>query len=131
MRAFKFKKEMFEIQTKVKTKFLEYVFLEFSVFFFSLSGIFFKFASKNIFMSFNFIAFYSMGLMILAIYSFFWQIILKEFELYVAYGNRAMVTIWSFIWSFFIFHETINFKMIFGGILITIGTILLVVKNDK
>lgn len=97
----------------------------------SLTGVFLKFASQNNFLSFKYILYYSLALGVLAVYAVFWQIILKKFELYIAYGNKAIGTVWAFVWSYFIFNDKITLNMIIGAALIISGSILMVTKDVK
>lgn len=97
---------------------------------YTLSTVAAKFASLNEFLSFKFILFYGIEILILGIYAIFWQQIIKKFELSVAYANRAMSLLWSVLWAIVFFHETITIKNIIGVIIVIIGTII-VNKDDK
>lgn len=64
-------------------------------------------------------------LLLLMIYTFFWQKILEKFNLSYAYLNKAMVLVWSTLFGSLIFHEKISINHIFGLSLILMGLLLI------
>ncbi len=99
-------------------------FLQGAVMLYSLSGIASKFASRYEFLSPGFILCYGAEIMILGIYAILWQQIISKTELSVAYANKAITILWSMLWSFLIFKESISIQNIAGVVLIFAGTLL-------
>ena len=97
---------------------------------YTLSTVTAKFASGKEFMSFDFILFYGIEIVILGIYAILWQQIIKKFEISVAYANRAMSLLWAILWAIVFFHEEITIKNVIGVIIVIIGTII-VNRDDK
>lgn len=91
---------------------------------YTLAGVAGKFASRYDFLSTGFILSYGMEIIILGIYAFLWQQILKRFDLSVAYANRAIALIWSLIWAAVIFQEHITVPNIVGALIVIAGTII-------
>ena len=69
-----------------------------------------------------------MGIL-LVIYALFWQKILKNFDLSIAYVNKGMLLFWSLLWSILLFSEEITLWNILGTIIIILG--ILVVSKDE
>ena len=97
---------------------------------YTLSTVTAKFASNYDFLSFHFILFYGIEILILGVYAILWQQIIKKFEISVAYANRAMALLWSILWAIVFFKETITIKNVIGVIIVIIGTII-VNRDDK
>ena len=108
--------------------FKNYLFLHVLLFVYSLCGVFSKLASKNEFLSFEFILFYGLSIFILGVYAILWQQILKKFQLTTAFFNKAITIVWGMLWGFLIFHETVKPNMIIGAFVVLLG-ISLVVKE--
>jgi len=113
-----------------KTKIKNYIFLHACLLFYSIGAIFAKTASSKAFLSFEFILYYGLFLVVLFIYAILWQQILKRFPLTVAFANKAIVILWGIIWGCVFFGETFRWGMILGSIVIVTG-IYLVVSDDK
>ena len=103
--------------------------MQIAVLFFSLSGVMGKNASQYEFMSFGFILFYGLEILILGIYAIVWQQVIKKIDISVAYVNKATTIFWSMIFAFIIFNEKITIQNIIGVIIIFIG-VLVVNRND-
>ena len=97
---------------------------------YTLSTVFAKFASAEEFMSFKFILFYGIEILILGLYAIIWQQLIKKFDISVAYANKAMGLLWSIIWAILIFKEIITIKNIIGVIIVIIGTIIVNKDNE-
>lgn len=91
---------------------------------YTLAGVAGKLASRYGFLSTGFILYYGMEIIILGIYAFLWQQILKRFDLSVAYANRAIALIWSLIWAAVFFQEHITVPNIVGALIVIAGTII-------
>lgn len=100
---------------------IKFITLQFSFIIFSLSSLFTKLASSSEFLSFKFIIFFSISIILLGIYALLWQRILKENSLTDAFMNKAIVIIWGMIWGLIFFKEQIKINMIIGCILIVLG----------
>ena len=111
-----------------KKKINNYIYLNILLLFYSFCGVFSKQAASYDFMSFKFILFYGISMLILGIYAIFWQQILKKFTLTTAFFNKAVIVIWGMIWGALFFKETITLNMIIGAIIVLVG-IGLVVKD--
>lgn len=98
--------------------------------FYATGSIFSKLAANSDFMSTKYVFYYCMVLLILVIYAFFWQKILKTIPLNVAMANKAATVIWGMVFGVVFFNETINIFNIIGAVIIMLG-IIIVVSSDK
>jgi len=120
----------------VKTKLGEtiklknYLFLHTSLLLYSIGSVFSKLASQEKFLSFGFILFYGLFLIILFVYALLWQQILKRFPLTVAFANKAITILWGIVWGYLFFGEPLRLGMLLGSMIIVSG-IYLVVSDDK
>lgn len=96
----------------------------------SLSGVCSKMASKHSFMSKEYIFYYGLVILNLAVYAIVWQQIIKKLPLNTAYANKAIMVVWGMVWGVIFFGEKITWNMIVGGIVVIIGVIT-VVQSDK
>lgn len=92
--------------------------------FYSLSGVFIKIAAQYDVLSFNFILFYIMGILLLGIYAICWQQIIKRVPLTIAYANKAIVIVWGMIWGTLLFGEKISAGHLLGAIIVVFGVVL-------
>ena len=113
--------------TLKKPNLKQLIFLHISILIFSATGIFSKMLANNIKDNglLNILTFVFAGLMLLncGIYAIFWQQNLKHFDVNVAYAHRAVYNIWSLLWAFLIFSETITIGNIIGTVLIITGAV--------
>lgn len=107
-------------------KFKNFFYLHLLLLFFSFCSVFSKLASSEAFLSFKFVLYYGISLLILGIYAILWQQILKRMPLTIAFINKGITIIWGMILGVLIFNETITINMIIGSIIILIGVILVV-----
>lgn len=111
----------------------KYVQLHLNVFLFSLTGVFSKAASVQ----FNEhglsspLLYLFLFLMVLncGIYALAWQMVIKKFELSVAYANKSVYIIWSQIWALLIFQESLSISNIIGMLIVFLG--VMVVSSDE
>ena len=75
-------------------------------------------------MSFQFILYYGLEMVILGVYAIVWQQLIKKFEISVAYANKAMGLLWSIVWAILIFKDTVTIKNVIGVIIVIIGTMI-------
>ena len=115
-------------EKKKKTKLKDICILQIVIAIYTLSTVCAKFASGQEFMSFQFILYYGIEMMILGVYAIIWQQLLKKFDVSIAYANKAMGLLWSIVWAILIFNDTITIKNVIGVLIVIIGTII--VNND-
>lgn len=108
----------------------DYILLYIGIFIYSLCSIAGKLASSYPLLSFQFLFFYGLDLIILVIYALFWQQILKYFPLTTAYSNRPLATNFGMMWGVLLFKEVVTIQMMIGAIIILCG-IRIVVKADE
>lgn len=94
-------------------------------FIYSISSVVSKFASGKDFLSFGFLMFYGLDVMILGIYALIWQQVIKKFELSIAYANKAITLLWALVWGIVLFHEQITPGKVAGIVLVMIGIYVL------
>ena len=99
--------------------------------FFSLGGIFSKLASKQSFLSLEFILCYGALLFIMFVYAIGWQQIIKRLPLTMAYANRAVTIVWGIIWGLLFFNEKLNVGKIIGAVIVIAGVLLYVTESDE
>lgn len=114
---------------KTKPQLKDIVVLQLVIMVYALSNVCAKFASNEAFLSFKFILFYGIEIMILGIYALLWQQVIKKFDLSIAYANRATSLLWSVIFALFIFKERITLTNIIGIGVVIIG--IIVVNQDE
>ena len=83
-----------------------FIILHILILFLSFCGVFAKLASAEDLFSLKFIIFYACELVILVIYTFFWQQVLKYIPLTVAFCNKAVGMIWTMLWGVVLFKES-------------------------
>jgi len=108
-----------------------YFLLYFAIIIYSGCSICNKLSSGYPILSFQFIFFYGMSIAILAIYAVLWQMVLKKFDLSVAYANKPLTTLLSMIWGVVLFHEPVSWNMIVGAAIILIGIRVVVSEHGK
>lgn len=113
-----------------KNKLVTYIALHLNLMLFSFASICSKLASRSSFLSVNFIIYFSILFLILMIYAFFWQKILKKLSLSTAYTSRSILIIWGFLWGRLVFKEEITILMIIGSSLVILGITLVVSENE-
>lgn len=96
---------------------------------YSFCSVFSKLASEQAFMSFCFMFFYGLVLLVLGVYAILWQQVLKKMHLTTAFSNKSIVIIWGMMWGALIFSEVITWHMIVGSIIILVGVVLVVSDN--
>jgi len=116
-------------KNKVST-ILNFIKLHILLLFYALSSCCSKAAAKYEFLSFKFILLYGAVVFILLVYAVLWQQILKKMPLFIAYANKSIVVIWGMIFGYFLFQEKLNIYSIIGAVIIIIG-VLLVIKKDE
>lgn len=97
---------------------------------YSMSTVFSKLAGQSDFLSTHFFTFIFLLFFCLAFYAFFWQKILLEFKLSVAYANRAADLLWGIILGTVLFGEQISATKI-AGVLLVFSGIFVITKTEE
>ena len=97
---------------------------------YSLTSIFSKLASNEIYLSKKFCFYYIIIILILAIYAIMWQQALKYIDLSIAMLFKPVSLVLIVIWAYLFFGETLSLKMIVGMLFILAG-IMVVGKYDE
>lgn len=121
---------MIKNNTNKKNLIKNIIMLQAIIMIYTLSSVAAKYASAEEFLSFKFIIFYGIEILILGIYALLWQQIIKKFDLSIAYANRAIALLWSIVWAIIFFKENITINNVIGVIIVIIGTII-VNSDDK
>lgn len=111
-----------------KKRFLDFLFLQMIFMFYSLAGLISKKASQYELITKEFTFLLILELTVLLIYAVFWQQIIKKFDLSIAYSNKGVIIIWTFIWSNIVFNESVTINNLIGAVIIICG-IIKVSKN--
>lgn len=111
--------------TKRKIPWKDLLMLQAVFFIYSISSVVSKIASGKEFLSFEFLLFYGLDVMILGIYALLWQQVIKKFELSSAYANKAITLLWTLIWGIVIFREQITPGNVIGIVLVMAGIFIL------
>lgn len=115
---------------KNSIKIKDYFFLHISLFIYSLAIVFGKLAAAYKIISFEFLLFYGISIVILGVYTILWQQNLKKISLTTAFANKSVVIIWGILWGTILFKEKITMWMIAGSIVIILG-IKMVISDEE
>lgn len=110
---------------KGKIQWKDLLMLQVVFFVYSISSVVSKLASGKEFLSFEFLFFYGLDVIILGIYALLWQQVIKKFELSIAYANKAITLLWALTWGIVIFKEQITPGKVAGIVLVMIGIFIL------
>ena len=110
---------------KKKPGFGDILLLEISVIVYSLSTVAGNLAGQNPFLSRNYIIYFGLEFVILAIYAILWQQVIKRFQLSIAYCNKSVTLLWSMLWNFIIFSQGITPGKVAGVLLVMAGVIVM------
>ncbi|MEG1366687.1 MAG: EamA family transporter [Oscillospiraceae bacterium] len=108
-----------------------YVLLHVLMLLFSFSPICAKLAGQEKFLSFNFILFYGLVIVILGIYAILWQQVIKRMPLTTAYANKAITVVWGMLWGMLIFGESITVQKLIGAAIIIAGVVLYATSDKE
>lgn len=97
---------------------------QFFVFVFALAMIAQKYAGLHEFPSMIFIVSFGASLFFNFVYAIAWQQILKRLPLAEAYSHRSMTVLWSLLFGYILFQESITIPMLLGSVLIVAGVYL-------
>lgn len=90
----------------------------------SLTSPCLKIGGRYPFLSFGYIAWFFVTVLLLCFYAVCWQLILEKIPLTTAYLRRGLSYILVFTWAAVIFHENISWKQILGIIVIIVGMVV-------
>ena len=108
----------------------DYALLHLLLLFYSVGGICSKLAGRESFMTLRFFLFYGGLLLIMLIYAFGWQQLIKRMPLTTAYSNKAVGLLWSTLWGVLFFQEKLTVRMVIGALVVLCGVVI-VVKADE
>ncbi len=80
-------------------------------------------------MSFKFVLFYGLVILLLGIYALLWQQIIKRMPLTTAYANKAVTVVWGMVWGALLFQEDITLQKCIGAAIIVVGVILMILQQ--
>lgn len=116
-------------------KIIHLIYLHLCILLFSMTEVAGKFAANELnangFTSIRVYIFLAVMFFICVLYAFFWQKIIKHFDLHIAYANRAMYLVWSQVWAAGIFSETITLKNIVGMLIVMTGVVLVSLGENE
>ena len=110
---------------KKKLKLGDILLLEISVVVYSLSTVAGNLAGQSPFLSRNYIIYFGLEFVILAVYAVLWQQVIKRFQLSIAYCNKSVTLLWSMLWNFIIFSQGITLGKVAGVLLVMAGVIVM------
>ena len=91
---------------------------------YAVACIFSKRAAGTSFGSGSFFLFYSLNILLLAVYAVGWQQVLKRIPLTTAYAHKSVTVIWGVVFGVLLFHETLSLRQIAGVLLVICGIVL-------
>lgn len=92
---------------------------------YSLTSIISKKASEFKLLSVAFVVLYLLELLVMFVYAFIWQKILKKYDLVIAYSCKGITIIWTMIWAILLFKESITINNIVGAMIVIIGIVVI------
>ena len=101
------------------------IILQLPFFYLSLVCVLMKMSSYTPVLSVKFLFLFSICVLLMVLYAFIWQQVLKYFPLLVAYSNKAIGSMWTLIWAMVFFDENVSIANIIGLIIITYGISLI------
>jgi multidrug transporter EmrE-like cation transporter len=112
----------------------DYLMLHICILVFSFTSVFSKAAANR----YNAAGFGDKGLFffaflmlsVCAIYAFFWQRVIKNIPLNVAYANRSAYLVWGQVWAVSIYGEHLSLRNIIGLITVIVGVITVSYFSD-
>lgn len=112
----------------------KYGLLHFGVLLFSFTSVFAKMAANAYnaggITDLKFLILCAVMILNCMVYAVFWQIVIKDIDLHVAYANRSVYLIWSQIWAVWFFAESLTLKNIVGLAIVLTGVIIVTMNID-
>lgn len=107
-----------------KTLLIQILAIQAIVAIYSFSTVVAKFASRQSFLSWQFITLYVIEIGILGVYAILWQQMIKKFPISVAYANQAIGLLWTLLFAVIFFQERITIQNVIGVIIVIAGTMI-------
>lgn len=105
-----------------------YLLLHLSVFIFSFTSVFTKFASiafrEGGIWNIKLYVFLFLMMLNCFIYAIVWQKVIRKFDLSIAYANKSVYLIWTQIWAVVIFGEILTLSNIIGLVIVFAGVLM-------
>lgn len=98
---------------------------------YSVSNIFSKLASEQNFLSWQFVVYYGLVLVILAVYALGWQQAIKRMPLTTAYANKAVTVVWGIVFGVLLFGEGVTLPKVIGAGLIVGGVVWFGIEDGR
>lgn len=98
---------------------------------YSVTNIFSKLASAQDFLSWQFVVYYGLVLVILAAYAVGWQQAIKRMPLTTAYANKAVTVVWGIVFGVILFGEGVTVPKVVGAALIIAGVVWFGVEDGR
>ena len=112
----------------------KYGLLHFGVLLFSFTSVFAKMAANAYnaggITDLKFLILCAVMILNCMVYAVFWQIVIKDIDLHVAYATRSVYLIWSQIWAVWFFAESLTLKNIIGLAVVLTGVIIVTMNID-
>lgn len=109
----------------------KFILLSISFMIASSSGVFLKLASMYDFLSFRYILYFVLTVVVMGIYAVLWQKVLKLIPLNKAYLYKSSGIAISLMYAYIIFGEKITLNNIWGTVMIVLGIIILSYKHKQ
>ena len=98
---------------------------------YSVSSVFSKLAADEPFLSWGFVLYYGLVLLILFVYALGWQQVIKRMPLTAAYANKAVTIVWGIVFGLVVFGEKVTPLMVVGALVIVAGIVLYAVEEGR
>lgn len=112
----------------------DYLMLHICILVFSFTSVFSKAAANRYneggFANSGLYLFAFLMLAVCAFYAFFWQKVIKNIPLNIAYANRSAYLVWGQIWAMIIYEEHLSIRNIVGLMTVLIGVIVVSYFSD-
>ncbi len=113
-----------------KVKMKDFILLHMVFLVVALGGVASKMAAMYPAFSFPFLAYYALYLGTLGVYAIAWVQVLKRVPLITAFCNKAITIVWSMLFGWLVFNETITLKSVFSAGVVILGVILVVTADE-
>ena len=100
------------------------LFLHLIFFSYSFIGILCKKAALISWFSYKFVILIFSILLLLILYAFVWQQVLKKIPLSTAFAHKSVTVFWNYLWGAFIFNEIITVNKLIGAAFVIVGIII-------
>lgn len=120
-----------ENKNKKSSRIGAFVLLHVLMLIYSLDGIMSKLAGAVPFLSFKFVLYYGILIVILGIYAIGWQQVIKRLPLTTAFANKAVTVVWGIIWGALVFKEQITVGKVVGAVLVITGVVIYAIVDGQ